>query len=384
MSRRAYAATLLLAGGLAASLLLIAGFTHPSRAQGHAVDRVRWDQAGDFASALSRAHAAKKLVFVDFYATWCGPCKLMDRDVYTDSVAAGAANHTLSRKIDAEAGEGPALAERYAIHFYPTLLVLDDTGKERARQTGYLPADRFARFVDDARTGRGSVADLEAHIAKGEDTFDNRAALVQKAIDAHDLDKARAQLPIAVERDSTRGHVRAAELWLTVLRAEAPTADPATTLADGAAWLARFPEQPGRVVALTLLANAHAARAEKDSALVLMRQVRDAEPGDAGALTSFARFCATQSAALDEGLAAALQAVDLSRGKDPAALDALADVYAARRQFDHAVDAAQRALDLNPGDGARRGRLETFEEQSVQALHAPSAPSTPQSPGASR
>ncbi len=64
--------------------------------------------------------------------------------------------------------------------------------------------------------------------------------------------------------------------------------------------------------------------------------------------------------------------MSLSHEKDADALDALADVYAARHEFDHAVDTAQRALDLNPGDGARRGRLETFEEQAVQALHAPS------------
>jgi len=372
MSRRAYAATLLLAGGLAASLLLIAGFTHPSRAQGHSVDRVRWDQAGDFASALSRAHAARKLVFVDFYATWCGPCKLMDRDVYTDSVADGAANHMVSRKIDAEAGEGPALAERYAIHFYPTLLVLDDTGKERARQTGYVPADRFTRFVDDARSGRGTAAEIAAKIAHGEDTVDNRIALANKALDTRDFATARAQVLAVAGRDTTAGHGRAAELWLALLRAESPAGEPAATIADAAAFRAGFAQHPGRFEALAIEANAHAARAAKDSAVALYRLVRDGQPDDATALAGFARFCAGRGTALDEALAAGRKAVSLTHEKDAVALDALADVYAARKEFDHAVDTAQRALDLNPGDGGRRGRLETFEEQAVQALHAPS------------
>jgi thiol-disulfide isomerase/thioredoxin len=361
---------------LAATLLLVAAFAQPSRA----ADRVHWDQAGDFASALGRAKGSKKLVFVDVYATWCGPCKLLDQDVYTDSTAAAAANRLVCRKVDAERGEGPALAERYAVHFYPTLLVLDDTGKERARQTGFVPADRFTRFIDEARTGRGSVADLEARIAKGDDSFASRAALVQKAIDGKDLAKARAQLPFVAARDSSAGHARAAELWLTVLRADGSAGDPAATLADGAGYLATFPgpaDGRGRLETLSLLARAHAARAEKDSAVALMRQVRDAQPGDGAALAAFASFCAAQTTALDEGLAAAQKAVDVTKGDDPVVLDALADVYAALRKFDLAVEAAQRALDLNPRDGARRGRLETFEEQAVQALHAPStAPSS--------
>jgi tetratricopeptide (TPR) repeat protein len=173
-------------------------------------------------------------------------------------------------------------------------------------------------------------------------------------------------------RDTTADHARTAELWLTLLRAEGPGGEPAATIADASAFRAGFAEHPGRFEALAIEANAHAARAEKDSAVALYRLLKDGQPGNVNALAGFATFCAAQATALDEALTAAQQAVSLSHEKDATALDALADVYAARRQFDRAVDTAQRALDLNPGDGARRGRLETFEEQAVQALHAPS------------
>jgi len=368
MRSRALGASFLIGSALFLVFVLALPRTRPAAA----ADLVTWDQEGDFASLLARAHKAKKLVFVDFYATWCGPCKMMDREVYTDSGAAAAANRLVNRKIDAERGEGVALAGRYAIHYYPTLLVLDDTGKERARQTGYVPADRFTRFVDDARSGRGTAAEIAAKIAHGEDTVDNRIALANKALDTRDFATARAQVLAVAGRDTTAGHGRAAELWLALLRAESPAGEPAATIADAAAFRAGFAQHPGRFEALAIEANAHAARAEKDSAVALYRLVRDGQPDDATALAGFARFCAGQGTALDEALAAGRKAVSLTHEKDAVALDALADVYAARKEFDHAVDTAQRALDLDPGDGGRRGRLETFEEQAVQALHAPS------------
>jgi len=335
--------------------------------------RVRWDDAGDFASLLARAGKANKLVFVDFFATWCGPCKMLDRDVYPDSLAAASTNRMLSRKIDAEKGEGVALAGRYAVHAYPTLLVVDGTGKEVARQTGYVPAPRFARFLDDARTGRGTAAALQAKIAHGEDTVDNRLALVEKATETHDFATARAQLDALAARDTANGGAQVAVLWVALVRAEAGADDAARVIADGGAFRAHWPQATSRFEVLELEANSHAARAEKDSAVAKFRAIKDGEPNDANAQAGFARFCAAQKSALDEALAAAQKAVTLSDGKAAGPLDALADVYAARGQFDLAVDTAQRALDLNPNDGSRRGRLETFQEQAVEALHAPPA-----------
>ncbi len=124
---------------------------------------VPWIQDGDYASLLTRAKKQKKLVFLDLYAVWCGPCKQMDRITYTDStVAAVAGAHYLSRKVDGEKGEGIVLAKRFNINSYPTLLVVDGDCKEVNRAVGFRTPDRFARFLDDTRTGRGTIAGLES------------------------------------------------------------------------------------------------------------------------------------------------------------------------------------------------------------------------------
>ncbi len=78
---------------------------------------------------LDRAEKEKKPVFVDFYTTWCTPCKMMDRDVFTDSALAQYYNENfISYKVDCEKGNGQNLAAIYNVSNYPTLVYLDHKG----------------------------------------------------------------------------------------------------------------------------------------------------------------------------------------------------------------------------------------------------------------
>jgi thiol:disulfide interchange protein len=65
---------------------------------------------GTFKEALAAAKAQKKPLFFDAYASWCGPCKTMEREVYTDPKVAAYFNEKfISIKVDMEKGEGPEL-----------------------------------------------------------------------------------------------------------------------------------------------------------------------------------------------------------------------------------------------------------------------------------
>jgi thioredoxin 1 len=78
---------------------------------------------------LNQAQAEKKLVFIDAYATWCGPCKLMDREVFTHSPTALFFNDNfISYKVNIEKENGPTLKLLYDINGLPTLLFLDAKG----------------------------------------------------------------------------------------------------------------------------------------------------------------------------------------------------------------------------------------------------------------
>lgn len=110
-------------------------------------------------SAGSVALKEKKLIFIDMYTTWCGPCKYMDKQVFTNQEVGKYFNRQyVSIKLDAEKGEGVSVAEKYNVHSYPTFLFLTPAGELVLRHEGALEAE------DLVSTGKAAVADM--HTAK--------------------------------------------------------------------------------------------------------------------------------------------------------------------------------------------------------------------------
>jgi thioredoxin 1 len=87
---------------------------------------IEFEQNATWAQIVSKAKKEKKLIFLDAYTTWCGPCKLLQTKVFPD--AALGTFHSKSfvnAKIDMEAGEGPQLAAQFKVKGYPTLFYID-------------------------------------------------------------------------------------------------------------------------------------------------------------------------------------------------------------------------------------------------------------------
>jgi len=98
----------------------------------------------DFATILAKAKTEKKLVFLDAYAAWCGPCKLMEKNVFTDKTVADFYNKNfINAHFDMEKGEGPSLAAKYGIRSYPTLLFLNGEGEIVGKELGYIQTKEF-------------------------------------------------------------------------------------------------------------------------------------------------------------------------------------------------------------------------------------------------
>ena len=83
-------------------------------------------EKGSWSEALAKAKKEDKIVFVDCYTTWCGPCKWMDKNVFTDGAVAEFYNeHFVNVKLDMERGEGLDIATIYDVRAYPTLLFIN-------------------------------------------------------------------------------------------------------------------------------------------------------------------------------------------------------------------------------------------------------------------
>jgi thiol-disulfide isomerase/thioredoxin len=119
-----------------------------------AAKEIEWFK-GTLDEALVQARKENKLVFIDFWTTWCGWCKKLDKDTYTDPrVIAALTVHYVCLSVDAETKVGVPLARRYSVSGYPTLLMLMTDGNVRERIPGYKAPEPFLRIVLDATKPR--------------------------------------------------------------------------------------------------------------------------------------------------------------------------------------------------------------------------------------
>ena len=105
----------------------------------------------DWEKIKKKAVKEKKIIFVDAYTTWCGPCKWMSANVFTDEGVGEFYNENfINLKMDMEKGEGLDFAKEYKVVAYPTLLFLDGDGAIVHKRLGALPAEEFLAFGKEA------------------------------------------------------------------------------------------------------------------------------------------------------------------------------------------------------------------------------------------
>jgi thiol-disulfide isomerase/thioredoxin len=97
-----------------------------------------WEK--DYRSALKKAQAEKKPVMVMMTATWCGPCKMLEKETLNDPWI----RHFLSNFVIVQAFEDKDVEKTYGLNGYPTLVFTDSNGKEACRTVGHQGAIQFA------------------------------------------------------------------------------------------------------------------------------------------------------------------------------------------------------------------------------------------------
>jgi len=108
---------------------------------------------GTFADVVERSRLP---VVVDFWATWCGPCRMVSPAL--EQVARELAGTVKLVKVDVDAA--PALSRRFDVRAVPTLLVMDGE-QVLARQAGAAPARVLRQWVESALAGRQDGAGEE-------------------------------------------------------------------------------------------------------------------------------------------------------------------------------------------------------------------------------
>ncbi len=94
--------------------------------------------------AAAKAKKENKLIFVDVYATWCRPCKMLDSEVFPNTELGDYFNkHFICLKIDGEKGDGPKIMKQYSLTAYPSLLFLNPEKEVVRKVRGFVYADQL-------------------------------------------------------------------------------------------------------------------------------------------------------------------------------------------------------------------------------------------------
>ena len=130
-------------------LFLFLGLSNMAFAQesGIKFEKSNWNQV------LQKAKAENKIIFMDAYTSWCGPCKSMQARVFPDKKVGDFFNENfINVKIDMEQGEGPAIGLKYPVRGYPTLFFIDPkSGKIVNQALGYKSTEQLIQIGEQTQ-----------------------------------------------------------------------------------------------------------------------------------------------------------------------------------------------------------------------------------------
>ncbi|GEN76517.1 thioredoxin family protein [Chryseobacterium hagamense] len=122
-----------------------------------------------FKDLIAKAKKEKKIVFLDAYTSWCGPCKMMERNVFTQKTVGDYFNaNFLNARFDMEKGEGRDIAVKYGVRSYPTYLFLNGDGELVSQNYGYMEPGMFLTMAQDVNSPNNKKGSLKERFAKGE------------------------------------------------------------------------------------------------------------------------------------------------------------------------------------------------------------------------
>jgi thiol-disulfide isomerase/thioredoxin len=123
---------------------------------------------GTYAEALEKAKVENKIIFMDAFTEWCGPCKRMAATTFKEAKVGKFMNaNFINVKMDMEKGEGPGLGRKFDVAAYPTLLFLNEKGEKVHQVVGGLQAEQLIGAGRQALGKIDKTKDFEKDYAAG-------------------------------------------------------------------------------------------------------------------------------------------------------------------------------------------------------------------------
>ena len=175
---------------------------------------IQFEHGTTWDKALAKAKAEKKYIFVDAFATWCGPCKYMAAKIFTQQQVGDVFNSTfvnVKMQMDTSAkdnedvkncyADAHKMGKDYKINVYPTFLFFSSEGKLVHRLVGSMEADEFASKAKSVMNPEGQYYTMLDKYKGGKKDPDFLKTLAHLAEEAYDKENIS---PIANDYLSTQ------------------------------------------------------------------------------------------------------------------------------------------------------------------------------------
>ena len=137
----------------------------------------------------------EKIILVDFETESCVWCDRLDADTFTDQkVIDFAKQNLISKKIDAEKGDGPKQKKKYRVRGYPTILFLDSQGVEIDRIVGYRPPEEFLSELNRIKNGENTISEIISRYEQNKNHYPTQISLAEKFVTLNLSDSAKSIL----------------------------------------------------------------------------------------------------------------------------------------------------------------------------------------------
>lgn len=148
--------------------ILLLSLSVLSVSAGAQVEFIKVETLDEMKAAQKMASDQMLMLFVDVYADWCGPCKMMDSEVFANPAVKEYMNdHYLGVKVDGESDFGRIYASEQKLEGYPSMFIFSDEGERISKIVGYTPAEEMLTSLRSVKEGFTKIKIYRARYRDG-------------------------------------------------------------------------------------------------------------------------------------------------------------------------------------------------------------------------
>lgn len=277
------------------AVLFAAGCNGGTSVADESAGEISWHK--DLESAKAAAKERDTIIMVDVYTDWCGWCKKLDKEVYTQSDVVRFSDTLVNLKVNAEDNAGgTALAREHGVSGYPTILFLTSDGEEIDRIGGYLEAPSFLAEMQRIASGDGTYLSLQKAFASGNCTDEQRISLATMQFQRMKWEAAAEPLQTVIESDSSDESNKRNALMI-LAQAKLQAGDYMSSEKHFKNYIEQYPDSEEMPVAIYLLGINNMLVGDKESARKYLTELQTRYPGETKLIDLAQRAIAEMDAA---------------------------------------------------------------------------------------